>query len=60
MHQYFHDTFGFCLWAVLAMIVLIAIVVALVVHIIKQKQRQDKLEKNVAERRNSRSDNIQN
>lgn len=54
MHQYFHTTFGFCLWDVLALIVFIAIVAALVVHLYKQKKRQNELEQDVSERRNGR------
>ena len=30
MHQYFHTTFGFCLWDILALIVLVLLVVVLV------------------------------
>ncbi len=45
MHQYFHTTFGFCLWDILALIVLVLLVVVLVVHIVRQKKRQHDLEK---------------
>lgn len=44
MHQYFHTTFGFCMWDILALIVLLVMVVTLIVHIVKQKKRRDELE----------------
>ena len=48
MHQYFHTTFGFCLWDLLALIVFAVIVVVLVVHIRNQKKRQKELEEQLA------------
>ena len=53
MHQYFHTTFGFCMWDILALIVLAAMVVTLIVHIYKQKRRQSKLEDELEEQNKS-------
>ena len=49
MHQYFHTTFGFCMWDILALIVFIVMAVTLVGHIYKQKRRQNKLEDELEE-----------
>ena len=51
MHTYFHTTFGFCLWDLLALFVLVAMVIVLAVHITKQKKRQKELEKQLEARR---------
>ena len=48
MHQYFHTTLGFCLWDVLALIVLVVIVAVLAVHIYRQKKRQNEFEDELA------------
>ena len=50
MHTYFHTTFGFCLWDLLALIVLIAIVVVLAVHVANQRKRQKEFEKEMKQR----------
>ena len=50
MHQYFHTTLGFCMWDILALIVLAVMVVTLIVHIYKQKRRQNGFEKELKER----------
>lgn len=60
MHQYFHTTLGFCLWDVLALIILVVMVAVLAVHIYKQKKRQNELEQEVSGRRNSRSGGTEN
>ena len=49
MHQYFHTTFGFCMWDILTLIVFIVMAVTLVGHIYKQKRRQNKLEDELEE-----------
>ena len=49
MHQYFHTTLGFCMWGILALIVFAVMVVTLIVHIYKQKKRQNGLEKELKE-----------
>ena len=53
MHQYYHTVFGFCLWDLLALIVLAAMVVVLVGHVLRQRRRQKRLEKELAEVRAS-------
>ena len=50
MHEYFHTTFGFCLWDVAALIVLVAMVVVLVAHIIRQKKRERDFEDELSEK----------
>lgn len=50
MHEYFHTTFGFCLWDICALIVLVAMVVVLVVHIVKQKKRERDFEDELSEK----------
>lgn len=50
MHEYFHTRFGFCLWDIGALIALAAIVVVLVVHIIRQKKRENELEDELSEK----------
>ena len=49
MHQYFHTTFGFCPWDILALIVFAVMAVTLIVHIYKQKKRQNALEDELEE-----------
>lgn len=49
MHEYFHTEIGFCLWDVGALIVLAAMVIVLVVHIVRQKKREQELEDRVVE-----------
>ena len=58
MHQYFHTTFGFCLWDILALIVFLAMVVTLIGHIYKQKKRQNKLEDELEEQNKQMSSDI--
>lgn len=48
MHTYFHTTFGFCLWDLLAVVVLAAMVVVLVLHIYKQRRREKDFEDELA------------
>ena len=54
MHQYFHTVFGFCLWDVLALGVLAAIVAVLAVHV-AARRRQNKLEQELENRRKEQS-----
>ena len=53
MHAYFHTTFGFCLWDLLALIVLAVMIVVLVVHIVKQRRREKDFEKDLQARQNA-------
>ena len=55
MHQYFHTVFGFCLWDVLALGVLAAIVAVLAFHMVTRRRRQNKLEQELEKRRKERS-----
>ncbi len=50
MHEYFHTKFGFCMWDIGALIVLIAMVVILVVHIVNQKKREQEFEDELSEK----------
>ena len=50
MHEYFHTKFGFCMWDIGALIVLIAMIVVLVVHIIRQKKREQDFEDELSEK----------
>lgn len=50
MHEYFHTRFGFCMWDIGALILLVAMVVVLVVHIIRQKKRENDLEDELSEK----------
>ena len=56
MHQYFHTTFGFCLWDILALIVFLVMAVTLIGHIYKQKKRQNKLEDELEEQNKQMSE----
>lgn len=40
MHELFHTRFGFCLWDVGALVILVLIVVILAVHIVRQNRRE--------------------
>ena len=44
MHEYFHTKFGFCMWDVGALIVLVVMIIILIVHIAKQKKRESDFE----------------
>lgn len=55
MHTYFHTTLGFCLWDVLALVVLVAIVAVLAVHIVKQRKREKDFEDELAEKQSQAS-----
>ena len=55
MHQYFHTTFGFCLWDIGALVVFIVMAVTLIGHIYKQKKRQNELEDELEEQNKSMS-----
>lgn len=50
MHEYFHTTFGFCLWDAGALAALAAMVIVLVVHIIRQKKRERDFEDELSEK----------
>ena len=49
MHQYFHTNFGFCLWDLAALLVLVVMVVALVVHASRQKKRLKDFEEELSD-----------
>lgn len=57
MHEYFHTRFGFCMWDIGALIVLVLMVIVLIVHVVKQKKREkdfeDELSAKMAEPTNS-------
>lgn len=55
MHQYFHTTFGFCLWDLLALIVFVVLVLVLLVHNRNQKKRRKEMEERLAAQREGRS-----
>ena len=44
MHEYFHTRFGFYLWDIGAAAALAAIVIILVVHIVRQRKREQDFE----------------
>lgn len=50
MHQYFHTTFGFCLWDLAALVALAAMIVVLVVHGAKQRKRERDFEDELSEK----------
>ena len=50
MHEYFHTTFGFCLWDAAALVVLVAMVVVLATHIVRQKKRERDFEDELSEK----------
>ncbi len=50
MHQYFHTTFGFCLWDLAALVALVAMIVVLVVHGAKQRKRERDFEDELSEK----------
>lgn len=54
MHTYFHTTLGFCLWDLLALVVLAAVVAMLLVHMHENRKRQKELEQEIAEQNASR------
>ena len=55
MHQYFHTTFGFCLWDLLALIIFVVLILVLVIHNRSQKKRRKELEAQLAAQREGRS-----
>lgn len=50
MNEFVHTTLGFCFWDIPALIVLIAMIVVLVLHIIKQKRREKEFEDELSEK----------
>lgn len=48
MSEMIHTTLGFCFWDIPALIILVAMVVVLIVHIVKQKKRERNLEEELA------------
>lgn len=50
MHEYFHTRFGFCLWDVGALVVLVLIVVMLAVHTVRQRKREQDFEDELSAR----------
>ena len=44
LHQQIHDTYGMCLWTILAFIVFAIMIVITIIHIAKQKRRDDKFD----------------
>lgn len=50
MDAFFHTTFGFCMWDLAALLVLLALVVALIVHIVHAKRREARLEDQLSEK----------
>ena len=50
MHQYFHTTFGFCVWDAAAAAVVIVLAAALVLHIVRQRQRQQEMTSELSEK----------
>ncbi len=50
MHEYFHTTFGFCLWDLAALAVLVLIVVILVLHVVRQRRRERDMQDELADR----------
>lgn len=45
LHETIHNTYGICLWTLLAFLVLIVMIIIAAVHIVKQKNRDDRNEK---------------
>ena len=54
LHQTLHNTYGVCLWTILALIVFAIMLVWTIVHLYKQKRRNDKFEKELED--NNRED----
>ena len=50
LHSQFHTQFGFCLWDVVALLALVAMVVVLVVHNVRQKKRELDFENELSEK----------
>lgn len=54
MHEYLHSRFGFCLWDVGSLVILVLMVAVLAVHIVRQRKRErdfeDELSAQMAER----------
>lgn len=45
LHESLHDDYGICLWTILTIALLVAIAVVLIVHLYRQKRREDKAER---------------
>ena len=60
MHEVFHTKFGFCPWDIAAVIVLVALVAVLVVHVVKQKRREHKLEDALNEKQEAEAESQEN
>lgn len=50
LHTQFHTQFGFCPWDAAALIALVAMIVVLVVHSIRQKKRERDFESELGEK----------
>lgn len=50
MYEFVHTKLGFCFWDIPALIVLIAIIAVFVVHVIRQKRRENEFEDELSDK----------
>ena len=50
MYEFIHTKLGFCFWDIPALIVLIAIIAVFVVHVIRQKRRENEFEDELSDK----------
>lgn len=50
MYEFVHTKLGFCFWDIPALIVLIAIIAIFVVHVIRQKRRENEFEDELSDK----------
>lgn len=50
MDQFFHTTFGFCIWDAAALLVVFAIVLVLVVHVVRSNKREEEMRSELSDR----------
>ena len=50
MYAFVHTKLGFCFWDIPALIVLIAIIAIFVVHVIRQKRRENEFEDELSDK----------
>ena len=50
MYEFVHTKLGFCFWDIPAQIVLIAIIAIFVVHVIRQKRRENEFEDELSDK----------
>ena len=50
LHEYVHNTYGYCLWTLLAFLVLAIMLVMAIIHVVRQGRRNEKFDKEMTDK----------